>query len=186
LPRRHRIGGRPDRLDVIEREIDDEVRTRFPGVAVRQVALLQYGDDPGIEPGDLWVRVLLDSGGSDDHDRSWRAFTDGHQPAIDAFPRYLAEKVHARSEAIRWALDRFREQPAYERVRERASDAIEREIEDEAKSRFPDGVVHRVLRLQYGDDPEIEPGDLWVRVVPAAEGPDDWVTVTATAPASAG
>jgi hypothetical protein len=30
-------------LDVIEREIDDEVRTRFPGVAVRQVALLQYG-----------------------------------------------------------------------------------------------------------------------------------------------
>jgi hypothetical protein len=43
LPRRHRIGGRPDRLDVIEREIDDEVRTRFPGVAVRQVALLQYG-----------------------------------------------------------------------------------------------------------------------------------------------
>jgi hypothetical protein len=69
LPRRHRIGGRPDRLDVIEREIDDEVRTRFPGVAVRQVALLQYGDDPGIEPGDLWVRVLLDSGGSDDHDR---------------------------------------------------------------------------------------------------------------------
>ena len=55
-------------LDVIEREIDDEVRTRFPGAAVRQVPLLQYGDDPQIEPRDLWVRVLLDSDGPEDYD----------------------------------------------------------------------------------------------------------------------
>ena len=48
-----------DVLDVIEREIADEVRTRFPGVAVQRVRLLQYGDHPMIEPGDLWVRVLL-------------------------------------------------------------------------------------------------------------------------------
>ena len=38
-------------LDVIEREIDQEVRARFPGTAVRRAVLLQYGDDPGIEPG---------------------------------------------------------------------------------------------------------------------------------------
>ena len=50
-----------DVLDVVEREIDQEVRARFPGTAVRQAVLLQYGDDPLIEPGDLWVRVLLDS-----------------------------------------------------------------------------------------------------------------------------
>ena len=49
-----------DVLDTIEREIDQEVRARFPGTAVRQAVLLQYGDDPLIEPGDLWVRVLLD------------------------------------------------------------------------------------------------------------------------------
>ena len=30
----------------IEREIDAEARERFPGGAVRQVVLLQYGDDP--------------------------------------------------------------------------------------------------------------------------------------------
>jgi len=30
-------------LDVIEREIADEVRTRFPGDAVQRVRLLQYG-----------------------------------------------------------------------------------------------------------------------------------------------
>ena len=81
-------------LDVIERELDDEVRTRFPGAAVRHVALLQYGDDPQIEPRDLWVRVLLDSDGPEDYDRSWKAFADAHQAAIDEFPRYLTEKVH--------------------------------------------------------------------------------------------
>jgi hypothetical protein len=256
-------------LDVIERELDDEVRTRFPGGAVRQVALLQYGDDPQIEPRDLWVRVLLDSDGPDDYERSWKAFADAHQAAIDEFPRYLAEKVReimnvefrfshsadargdldgpqygyptgrrlsdyqewergvatfvrapmgpsgletldtlimagiagTRMEAIRWALDRFRGHPAYERLRERGRDgdtlrdefsasdgsprqaagtdqdvlaAIEREIEDEAKTRFPGGAVSRVRLLQYGDDPEVEPGDLWVRVIPAADGPEDW------------
>jgi hypothetical protein len=255
-------------LDVIERELDDEVRARFPGGAVRHVALLQYGDDPQIEPRDLWVRVLLDSDGPEDYDRSWKAFADAHQAAIDEFPRYLAEKVHeimnvefrfaddtgsgcdrdgpqwgyptgrrlsdyqewergeatfvraplgrsgletldtlimagiagTRTEAIRWALDRFRDHPAYEPLRERVREAdalkcefsapdgsqkadgtdrdvlaaLEREIEDEAKIRFPGGAVSRVRLLQYGDDPEVEPGDLWVRVVPAADGPDDW------------
>ncbi len=41
-------------LDVVEREIDQEVRARFPGTAVRRAVLLQYGDDPGIEPGICW------------------------------------------------------------------------------------------------------------------------------------
>ena len=113
----------------------------------------------------------------------------------------MAGIAATRSEAIRWALDRFRELPAYEGVRERVRDAdalrdefsagdgsptraagtgrevldaLQREIDDEAKIRFPDGAVHRVLLLQYGDDPEIEPGDLWVRVIPAADGPEDW------------
>jgi hypothetical protein len=179
-----------DVLDVIEREIDDEVRTRFPGGAVRQVVLLQYGDDPQIEPGDLWVRVLLDADGPEDYDRSQKAFVDTHQAAIEQFPRYLAEKVHeimnveftfsdnpvtrgghdgpryglptgqrladyqewergevtfvhawlgpagletldtlimagiaaTRAQAIRWALDRIREQPASEQLRDRVRD----------------------------------------------------------------
>jgi hypothetical protein len=255
-------------LDVIERELDDEVRTRFPRDAVRQVVLLQYGDDPKIEPRDLWVRVLLNSDGPADYERSWKAFADAHQAAIDEFPRYLAEKVHeimnvefrfadstgtrgdldgpqygyytgqrlseyqewergvatfvrapmgpagletldtlilagiaaTRAEAIRVALDRFRDHPAYARLRERVRDGdglkdefsapdrpakadrtdrdaltvIEREIEAEAKIRFPGGAVSRVRLLQYGDDPEVEPGDLWVRVIPTAGGPEDW------------
>jgi hypothetical protein len=66
-------------LDVIEREIADEVRTRFPGDAVQRVRLLQYGDHPMIEPGDLWVRVLL-AGDPEDYERVLRAFQDAGDP----------------------------------------------------------------------------------------------------------
>ena len=57
-------------LGDIEREIDAEAKERFQGGMVRQVVLLQYGDDPEIEPGDLWVRVLLDADGPEDYERS--------------------------------------------------------------------------------------------------------------------
>jgi hypothetical protein len=39
--------------------IDDEVKERFPAGAVRRVMLLQYGDDPVVEPGEVGVRVLI-------------------------------------------------------------------------------------------------------------------------------
>src|SRR5580658_2621178 len=69
-----------DVLDVIEREIAEEVRTRFPGDAVRRVRLLQYGDHPMIEPGELWVRVLL-AGDPEDYERILRTFQDAHAKA---------------------------------------------------------------------------------------------------------
>ena len=80
-------------LDDIEREIDAEARERFPGGAVRQAVLLQYGDDPEIEPGDLWVRVLLAADGPEDYERSVQEFEHAHREAIERFPGYLAEKL---------------------------------------------------------------------------------------------
>jgi hypothetical protein len=77
----------------IEREIDAEARERFPGGAVRQVVLLQYGDDPEIEPGDLWVRVLLEADGPEDYERSVQAFMHDHEAAIDEFAGHLAGKL---------------------------------------------------------------------------------------------
>ena len=77
----------------IEREIDAEARERFPGNGVRQVVLLQYGDDPEIEPGDLWVRVLLTADGPEDYERSVLEFERAHHEAIEQFPGYLAEKL---------------------------------------------------------------------------------------------
>jgi hypothetical protein len=44
-----------DVLDVIEREIADEVRTRFPGDAVQRVRLLQYGDHANSHPAQLSI-----------------------------------------------------------------------------------------------------------------------------------
>ena len=84
-----------DVLDVIEREIDQEVRARFPGTAVRQAVLLQYGDDPQIEPGDLWVRVLLDEpdGPDDDWGPALTVFEQANETAIEQFRGYLAAKL---------------------------------------------------------------------------------------------
>jgi len=174
-----------DVLDVIEREIDQAVRARFPGTAVRQAVLLQYGDDPEIEPGDLWVRVLLDEpDGPEDYEETLTAFDQANKTAREQFTSYLAatlreislveytfsnnpvtcdghgprasnpvgeqlpdikEREHGaatpvlarlgpagletldtlimagtaatRAEAIRWALDRIGERPAYQRLR---------------------------------------------------------------------
>jgi hypothetical protein len=47
-------------------------RARFPGRAVRQAVLLHYGDNPEIEPRDLWVWVLLDADGPEDHEPASR------------------------------------------------------------------------------------------------------------------
>jgi hypothetical protein len=242
-----------DVLDVIEREIDQEVRAHFPGTAVRQAVLLQYGDDPEIEPGDLWVRVLLDE--PDGPDDVWgpalTAFEQANETAIEQFRGYLAAKLReiiavqyvfcnnpvnfdgdgprggmpvaqrlsdisewehgeatfvlaalgpagletvdtlivagiaaTRAEAIRWAVDRVREGPEYLRLGERRGhaevmardvlDVIEREIDQEARARFPGTAVREAVLLHYGDDPEIGPGDLWVRVLFDADGPEDY------------
>jgi hypothetical protein len=85
----------------------------------------------------VWVRVILDSDGPEDYERSWKAFADAHQAAIDEFPRYLAEKVHeimnvefrfGDSTDAGCDLDSpqygyIRELPAYQRLRERVLDA---------------------------------------------------------------
>jgi Arc/MetJ-type ribon-helix-helix transcriptional regulator len=240
-------------LDVIEREIDQEVRARFPGTAVRQAVLLQYGDDPLIEPRDLWVRVLLDEpdGPDDDWGPAMTAFQQANEAAVEQLRGYLAAKLReimaveyvfcnnpvafdgdgprygmpvahrlsdisewehgeatfvlvslgpagletvdtlimagiaaTRAEAIRWAVDRVREGSAYQRLGELRGDAevmdrdvldtIEREVNEEARARFPGTAVRQAVLLQYGDDPEIGPGDLWVRVLFDADGPEHY------------
>ena len=42
----------------------------------------------------------------------------------------------------------------------RALDSAERETEEEMRERFPGGGLQRLVLLQYGDDPETEPGGL--------------------------
>src|SRR5262252_1092458 len=82
-------------LESVEREIDDEVRARFPGDVIKQAVLLRYGDDPEIEPGQLWVRVLLRADRPEEYEQIIQAFMRDHegQPAMEEFPRYLADKL---------------------------------------------------------------------------------------------
>jgi hypothetical protein len=250
-------------FDSIEREIDDEVRARFPGDVIKQAVLLHYGDDPEIEPGELWVRILLRAGRPEEYEQILVAFERDHRAAMQEIPRYLAEKLREirlveftfpdnpvtsgghgprrslivsdrvtdvrerelgeatrvdvrlgpanlealdtlimagiaddRAAAVRWVLARFRQQFEYEQLRERVRetgrlravhrplpeadtdravfDSIEREIEDEVHKRFPGDAVRRVVLLHYGDDPEIEPGELFVRVLLRADRPEDY------------
>jgi hypothetical protein len=80
-------------FDSIEREIDDEVRARFRGDVIKQAVLLHYGDDPEIEPGQLFVRVLLRADRPEDYEQIPTAFEREHQAALEEFPRYLAEML---------------------------------------------------------------------------------------------
>jgi hypothetical protein len=170
----------------LEQQIDDEVTKRFPG-AVQRVAVLQYGADPVIEPGELLVRVILQAGeGHEAQRQALQEFENAHGPAIKKFRRDLSDQLPeagrvefrtsddtdgprmvlggrtrdslearaeggeltpvmarlgpvdletldalitagiaaSRAEAVRWALARIRERPAYAQLRERA-----REIE---------------------------------------------------------
>jgi hypothetical protein len=190
-------------VERLRQEFDAEVRRRFPDAPIQQVEVLQYGDDPEIEPGQLLGRIILeapegaDEGGKDKEERGRRLeeFHDAHRPAIrelrrelDKFPAgaileftvagEAAEGEHkgsprmrlagkpmgiggveggpltpvmarlgqddletldtlitagianSRAEAVRWALARIRERPAYEQLR-----AHTRQIE-ELKAQF--------------------------------------------------
>ena len=182
-------------LDHLQQKIDDEIRARFPGAPIERVRLLQYGDEPVVEPGELAVRVILAAtgdGGEEDRkqvlDDFHRSFDkelhrfredlsqrlpeahrlefgvgeDRHGPHImlNRAPGSLEARALAggdltpvmarlgpidletldtlitagiagnRADAVRWALARIRERPAYERLRERALEL------EELKSQF--------------------------------------------------
>ena len=180
-------------LEHLQEQFDRLVRERFPGAPIERVAILQYGDDPEIEPGQLLARVYIEAGGDREaRDRATEDFHQAHRTAMHELRRDLdrlpgvgplefvasgeqdggrglrlrlgtrdtpppggaegplvpvmarlgpadLETVDVlitagiagnRAEAVRWALARIRERPAYAQLQERA-----REIE-ELKTQF--------------------------------------------------
>jgi hypothetical protein len=181
-------------LERLTEQFGELVRERFPDAPIERVAILQYGDDPEIEPGQLLARVYVAAGPEPEARR--QAIEDFHQAHraamrelrrdLDKLPgvgllEFLAgedeegcdrgprmrlgaregpppgggdaqlvpvmarlgpadlETVDVlitagiaanRADAVRWALARIRERPAYARLQERA-----REIE-ELKTQF--------------------------------------------------
>jgi len=158
--------------------IEQEVRGRFPDGVVDSVAVLQYGDDPSVEPGQVVVQMTIavgPEGGEDSLEAfhranrdairelqrdicqrwpqatrfkmvtgqgdgrkfMWRAAPSDEPPGGDLTPvmarlgpadlETLDTLITAgfaanRAQAVRWALARIRDRPAYAELRERAKE----------------------------------------------------------------
>jgi hypothetical protein len=84
-------------IERLRQEFDTEVRRRFPDAPIERVEVLQYGDDPEIEPGQLFGRIVIEapaSTGEGDTDKEERGrrleeFHDTHRPAIRELRREL-------------------------------------------------------------------------------------------------
>lgn len=75
----------------IQQEIEQVASERFPG-AVQQVIVLQHGDEPVVEPGELMIRVLVKPEGPDGKERPLRAFGETHRSDFEQFRRDLSER----------------------------------------------------------------------------------------------
>jgi hypothetical protein len=76
---------------MVERVINHEMQERFGPGAVQRAVLLQPGDDPAIEPGQLMVRVFVEA--SDEPGLA--AWQSAHQGGIDSIRRELSLRLPA-------------------------------------------------------------------------------------------
>ena len=76
---------------MVERVINHEMQERFSAGAVQRAVLLQHGDDPAVEPGQLLVRVFVEA--SDEPGLT--AWQSAHQGGIDAIRRELSLRLPA-------------------------------------------------------------------------------------------
>ena len=83
-------------LDQIERVINHELRERFLPGAVERAVLLQHGDDPAIQPGQLLVRVFVPPPDRpEDYERALAAWQGAHQAGMDRLRRELSLRLPA-------------------------------------------------------------------------------------------
>jgi hypothetical protein len=81
-------------INRIERIINRELKERFGLTSVQRAVLLQHGDDPGIEPEQLTVRVFIpapsDPGGYEQALATWQV---AHQRGMDTLRRELSLRL---------------------------------------------------------------------------------------------
>src|ERR1700752_191354 len=76
----------------LERGAEAELNRRGGDGTVQQVEVLQYGDDPVIEPGQAMVRVILTPTG-EDPDTTLHAFEKADRGAIEDLRRTIARTM---------------------------------------------------------------------------------------------
>jgi hypothetical protein len=81
-------------LEQIQQQLDENIKGRFPEGVIEQVRLLQYGDDPVVEPGQLVVRVIA-AAGTDEEDRHRveRKFEGAFRQQLDQLREDLGDKL---------------------------------------------------------------------------------------------
>jgi Peptidase family S41/N-terminal domain of Peptidase_S41 in eukaryotic IRBP len=85
-----------DEVDQIERVINHELRERFLTGAVERAVLLQHGDDPAIQPGQLLVRVFVPAPDRpEDYEQTLAAWQGAHQAGMDNLRRELSLRLPA-------------------------------------------------------------------------------------------
>ena len=80
----------PEALARLTEQFDQVVRERLPGAPIQRVVILQYGDDPEIEPGQLLARIHIES--ADDktaREQAMEEFHQAHRTAIRELRRDL-------------------------------------------------------------------------------------------------
>jgi hypothetical protein len=96
---------------MVERVINHEMQERFDAGAVQRAVLLQHGDDPAIEPGQLLVRVFVEA--SDEPGLT--AWQSAHQGGIDAIRRELSLRLPA-ARLLEFTIDSPGDQPGAPRI----------------------------------------------------------------------
>jgi hypothetical protein len=76
----------------LERGAEEELNRQFGDGTVQKVEVLQYGDEPVIEPGQVMVRVIL-TPTDEDPDEMLHAFEKAHRAAIEDLRKKVARKM---------------------------------------------------------------------------------------------
>jgi hypothetical protein len=93
-----RMGGAVERseIDQIERVLNRELKGRFAAGAVQRGVLLQHGDEPGIAPGQLMVRVFIPAPARpEDYEQALAAWQDDHRTGMEELRRELSLRLPA-------------------------------------------------------------------------------------------
>lgn len=75
-------------LDRIRQQFAEAVRRRLPGAPIERIEVLQHGDDPEVEPGQLLARVIVAAPGGEEpggEEERKRVFDELHAAHHEAF-----------------------------------------------------------------------------------------------------
>lgn len=86
-------------LDQLENTLDEQMKEHFPDGGVQRIALLQHGDDPPVEPGDLLARVFIEEAREAPSHRTWHR---DHETMIGELQRELEEQLPRASHLEFW------------------------------------------------------------------------------------